>query len=553
MITQPGYAIHTLDMCVYRTAEKEAVETEQQYYEIDDAEIDTYPNSYDVREETGFQYFGTGTFVEVTGLVPDEQTILARQLHELEQESEFPSVKYFCTPSCVNVRVERQRSTGLSYFGGIDYRSVRYFCPGPCEHMPPEPERDTGVRTFIGSVYDDEVYRVHPVPEFGNLCDIRVISGCHYYSGSRCAEKIPTEDVGDPLLQVRYFCPGSCTELPPEQPRDTGLYYFSKRPHEVTSTDALAQVDIEDEADEYPTVKYFCTPSCEDVSFEIPRETGRRYFEPKTMTTTKSVALAPTRPDVVQPGRYFVAVPTDRVPVERPRETGEREFGGPDETLLGYDGNLSDTRTETGCVYYSGEPCIDVVTVDKTVKPPPPEKYFFPGVSYRIKPETPRETGMMYFGPAPGATPSSSVAESLADDLERADTEQYAFNLELVRAKTSYWYFSGKKMHEGYPPVRYFCPGSCESLAPEPVRLSGSDYFGSDAVARISSRVGFEANLSDTRVETGCRYFGPGPCVEVQGWDRVPRCLSWTCRQVAGWIESLGFTLYRVRISALYL
>ena len=113
------------------------------------------------------------------------------------EASEFPSVKYYCTPSCENVPLERQRSTGISYFGGgFDYRSVRYFCPGDCEHLPQEPERDAGLRTFIGTAFrgpdetEDGQYRVHPVPEFGNLSDLRVVSGCHYYGAGRCVDRL---------------------------------------------------------------------------------------------------------------------------------------------------------------------------------------------------------------------------------------------------------------------------------------------------------------------------------------------------------------------------
>jgi len=216
-------------------------EEPEEHYEIDD--VDNEANSCDVRVETGFKYYGTGSFVEIIGLVPDEQTILARQQAELEEESEFPSVKYFCTPSTENVHPERQRSTGLTYFGGIDFRSVRYFCPGPCDHMPPEPERDTGLGMFIGSAYDEDEYRVNPVPEFGNLSDIRVISGCHYYGGDRCVEKIGVTSAEPEEVGVRYFCPGSCLELPPEQPRETGELFYGARPTDVvTSTDSLAQV-----------------------------------------------------------------------------------------------------------------------------------------------------------------------------------------------------------------------------------------------------------------------------------------------------------------------
>lgn len=336
---------------------------------------------------------------------------------------------------------------------------------------------------------------------------------------------------------MRYFCPDSCLDLAPERPRDTGLQTFVPP---VTSRDSLAPVDVEtDEEDECPSVKYFCTPSCENVAVEIPRDTGRRYF------VGAPSALPPPPPEQSDDAiRYFVAVDTDRVPVERPRETGEREFGPPEIALVGAY-NLSDERTETGCVYYSGEPCIDVVTADRSARPPPPpEKYFCPGVCAHLPPEAPRDTGLAYFAPP---TPSAS---SVGDDESSADVddaEPYAFNLSDVRHKTGYLYFRGRAMHQGYPPVRYFCPGSCESLEPEPERDTGTEYFGVAAPARRSSLVGFQANLSDVRTETGCRYFGVGePCVEVRGWDRVPRCLKWSCTQVAGWIESLGFSYYRV-------
>ena len=527
------------------TEGQEPVEAEpQHYYEIDDADIDTQPNSADVREVTGFQYFGTGSLVEVTGIVPDEHTLILRQRKQQEEESEFPRVRYFCSPSCENIPVERQRSTGDTYFGRVDYRSVWYFCPGSCDYMPSEPERDTGLRTFIGSAYDDEVYHVNPIPEFGNLSDLRVISGCHYYGGDRCVEKLatvgPTVVAYRPsLFEVRYYCPGSCLELTPEQVRDTGVPDFGKSIDDVSTTDSVAQFELEDDLDECPSVKYFCTPSCENVLPEEPRETGKRYFSVKT----KKPTAAARRDDGGLPTRYFVTVDTDNVPIERPRETGAREFGPPDESLVGYDGNLSDVRTETGCIYYSGEPCVDILSADRG--PPKPEKYFCPGVCDHMEPETPRDTGLAYFG-ADAVSPSSSVAESISEELDTP--EHFAFNLQDVRLKTGYLYFCGRKMYDGYLPVRYFCPGSCESLAPEPVRETGSEYFGSAAVARMPSKFGFDYNLSDVKTETGCLYFGGKPRIEVRGWDRVPRCLTWTCYQVAGWIESLGFTIYRASV-----
>ena len=63
------------------------MEPEPQYYEIDEADIDTQPNSADVRELTGFRYFGTGSLVEVMGFIPDETTILARQQQLLDEVS----------------------------------------------------------------------------------------------------------------------------------------------------------------------------------------------------------------------------------------------------------------------------------------------------------------------------------------------------------------------------------------------------------------------------------------------------------------------------------
>jgi len=79
---------------------QKAIEPEPyRYYEVDDAEIDLHANSADVRAQTGFRYFGTGSAVDVTGLVPDDATILARQQQQLDEMSEFPSVKVLNSPT----------------------------------------------------------------------------------------------------------------------------------------------------------------------------------------------------------------------------------------------------------------------------------------------------------------------------------------------------------------------------------------------------------------------------------------------------------------------
>jgi len=79
---------------------QKAIEPEPyRYYEVDDAEIDLHANSADVRAQTGFRYFGTGSAVDVTGLVPDDATILARQQQLLDEMSEFPSVKVLNSPT----------------------------------------------------------------------------------------------------------------------------------------------------------------------------------------------------------------------------------------------------------------------------------------------------------------------------------------------------------------------------------------------------------------------------------------------------------------------
>jgi len=99
--------------------------------------------------------------------------------------------------------------------------------------------------------------------------------------------------------------------------------------------------------------------------------------------------------------------------------------------------------------------------------------------------------------------------------------------------------------------VKYFCVGSCENVPAEEPRETGQQFFGPTAdVAEVEEAPavppGFDNNLSDVRTETGCQYFGGGECENVTGWSPVPACFSWTPEDVANWIESIGFPLYRV-------
>jgi len=96
--------------------------------------------------------------------------------------------------------------------------------------------------------------------------------------------------------------------------------------------------------------------------------------------------------------------------------------------------------------------------------------------------------------------------------------------------------------------VKYFCPGSCENVPAEEPKETGLQYFGPDETLTVPP--GFDNNLSDVRTETGCQYFGGGTCEEVTGWNPVPACFSWTTEDVADWIESIGFPLYRVSLGA---
>jgi len=99
--------------------------------------------------------------------------------------------------------------------------------------------------------------------------------------------------------------------------------------------------------------------------------------------------------------------------------------------------------------------------------------------------------------------------------------------------------------------VKYFCHGSCENVPAEEPRETGLLYYGpTDVTGDETSTVqpGFDNNLSDVRTETGCQYFGTGKCEEVTGWSAVPACFSWTPEDVADWIESIGFPLYRVSL-----
>jgi len=97
--------------------------------------------------------------------------------------------------------------------------------------------------------------------------------------------------------------------------------------------------------------------------------------------------------------------------------------------------------------------------------------------------------------------------------------------------------------------VKYFCEGSCENVPAEEPRETGLRYFGpadvtDDETCTVPS--GFDKNLSDVRTETGCQYFGDGECEEVVGLSPVPACWNWNQEDVAAWIESIGFPLYRV-------
>ena len=97
--------------------------------------------------------------------------------------------------------------------------------------------------------------------------------------------------------------------------------------------------------------------------------------------------------------------------------------------------------------------------------------------------------------------------------------------------------------------VKYFCSQSCENVPAEEPRETGERHFGpADVPGDETNAVqpGFDNNLSDVRTETGCQYFGGGKCEEVTGWSPVPACYSWTHKDVADWVESIGFPLYRV-------
>jgi len=99
--------------------------------------------------------------------------------------------------------------------------------------------------------------------------------------------------------------------------------------------------------------------------------------------------------------------------------------------------------------------------------------------------------------------------------------------------------------------VKYLCSGSCDNVPAEEPRETRLLHFcpadvTSDETATITP--GFDNNLSDVRTETGCQYFGSGKCEEVTGWSPVPPCFRWTPEDVADWIESIGFPLYRVSL-----
>jgi len=92
--------------------------------------------------------------------------------------------------------------------------------------------------------------------------------------------------------------------------------------------------------------------------------------------------------------------------------------------------------------------------------------------------------------------------------------------------------------------IKYFCSGSCENVPAEEPKETGLLFFGPTDVTgdeRYTITPGFDNNLSDLRTESDS-----GKCDEVSGWSPVPACFNWTPEDVADWIESIGFPLYRV-------
>jgi len=92
--------------------------------------------------------------------------------------------------------------------------------------------------------------------------------------------------------------------------------------------------------------------------------------------------------------------------------------------------------------------------------------------------------------------------------------------------------------------VQHFGEESCENLPAEQPRDT------TDAAGNETSAVspGFDNNLSDVPPESDCQYLDGGKCEGITGSSPVPACLSWTLEDVADWVESIGFPLYRVRI-----
>jgi len=83
--------------------------------------------------------------------------------------------------------------------------------------------------------------------------------------GCRCVDRLPRPSRPD---ETRYFCPDSCAEMEPQPARDTGLRAFSAAASSTDSVQPPGELD-DDQPDECPSVKYFCTPSADNVAVEV--------------------------------------------------------------------------------------------------------------------------------------------------------------------------------------------------------------------------------------------------------------------------------------------
>jgi len=280
-------------------------------------------------------------------------------------------VKYFCPGSCPDLAIERPRDLGCKEFGqgssceDLLKRKHVLWLRGEDEDNSSDVRRHTGCVYF--SIYDECIEVVRP-PDRGNFgpeyryedennCEVRMKTGCLYYGGEPCVDVPYDEAIFLPKAEsVGNFGPRRCEGIESDLRTATGVKYFSG----LSDDDGFQRNVLAREE------SLFGPDGVEGNNSDIRTWTGKEYFRPispEVEVVTKS-----------QESEFgFSGKPANTSDIRR--ETGEVFYGPPpgfvpkeevkEKPILTaeHGENTSDMRTDTGCKYYSGGSCNDIVVM----------------------------------------------------------------------------------------------------------------------------------------------------------------------------------------------